>query len=207
MKIFQESAAQKEKFRQAANKLLNHGFILKKKESTKNDYIVIIQNKDFFVEYFELLGYQLNINQEQGVIGLVNIFGTGRLALGKYESILLLIFRLLYIERRKEIGTSMEDVVVLMEQVHDKYNLLKVKAKPTLDKKMVRDGVSLLKKYNIVLNLDSDVTFSEARICIYPSVLMAMTTENINDLYDAIQNKLKLYAGGETLDGNDEETD
>ncbi len=205
MEIFNESVSQKEKFRIAANKLLNQCFVLKKKDSTKNDYMFILQNKEYFQEYFDLLGYQIDINQEQGVIGITNVFGIGRLQLSKYESILLLIFRLLYIEKRKEIGSMNQEVVVLMEEVHDKYNMLKIKTKPIMDKGMVKDGVGLLKRYNIIMNLDSDVTLQESRIIVYPSVIMAMTSENINDLYDNINSKLINYAGGETIDDDAEE--
>ena len=95
--ILNETAAQKEKFRVAANKLLNHCFLLRKREDTKKEYMFVKQNVEMFVEYFDLLGYDLNINENQGVIGLINRFGTGRVELGKYESILLLILRLLYI--------------------------------------------------------------------------------------------------------------
>ena len=56
MDILKESSVQKDKFRIAANKLLNNCFILKKKDDTRNDYIFIVQNKDLFKEYFELLG-------------------------------------------------------------------------------------------------------------------------------------------------------
>jgi hypothetical protein len=205
VEVFKESASQKEKFRIAANKLLNQCFILKKKDSTKNDYMFVVQNKEYFQEYFDLLGYQVKINQDQGVIGITNVFGIGRLQLSKYESILLLIFRLLYIEKRKEIGSMNQEVVVLMEEIHDKYNMLKLKTKPIMDKGMVKHGIGLLKRYNIIMNLDSDVTLQEARIIIYPSVIMAMSIENINILYDDINSKLSNYAGGETVDDDDEE--
>ena len=208
MEIFKESVAQKEKFRIASNKLLNNCFLLKKKDNTKDEYVFVLQNRELFTQYFELLGYKLIINQEQGVTGLVNEFGTGRLSLSKYESILLLICRLLYIEKRKEIGTSSDDVVVLMDEIHEKYNMLKIKAKPIMDKKMVREGISLLRRYNIVQNLDSDVTDYECRILIYSSVNMAITADNINELYKNIEDKLKQYAGGEAVDGyTDKQTD
>lgn len=203
MDIFRESVSQKEKFRIASNKLLNNCFLLKKKNNTKDDYVFVVQNRELFLQYFELLGYKLIINQEQGVIGLVNEFGTGRLSLSKYESILLLICRLLYIEKRKEIGVSSDDVVVLMDEIHDKYNMLKIKAKPIMDKKMIRDGISLFRRYNLMQNLDGDVTDYDCRILIYPSINMAITPDNINELHKNIESKLTQYAGGEL----DEDTD
>lgn len=69
MDIFKESVIQKDKFRNAANKLLNHCFIVKRKEDLRSDYIFIIQNKEYFEEYFDLLGYELKINENTEVIG------------------------------------------------------------------------------------------------------------------------------------------
>ncbi len=204
--ILNESAAQKEKFRIAANKLLNHCFLLKKREDTKKDYMFVKQNLEMFVTYFELLGYDLKINEDQGVIGLVNQFGTGRVELSKYESILLLILRLLYIEKRKELATYSEEVTVLMEEIREKYAMLKIKAKPNLDKGMERNLVKVFRRYNIIQNLDSDVNQADARIIIYPSVIMAVTVENVNDYYEMTERKLSDYATSkDNLAENEEE--
>lgn len=204
MEILKESLIQKEKFKTAANKLLNNCFIIKKKEDTRNDYIFIIQNKDLFNEYFDLLGYRLEINDMQGVVALTSQQGTGRIRLKKIESILLLILRLLYIEKRKELSLN-EEVVVLTDEIHQKYNMLKLEAKANLDKTTLRDTVRLFRRYNIVSNIDSDVTLSDARIRIYPSVLFAVPNDNLSSLYEAINEKLNKYMkGGEQSD--DEET-
>ncbi|NTW71344.1 MAG: DUF4194 domain-containing protein [Eubacteriaceae bacterium] len=205
MDVFKESQVQKEKFRLAANKLLNSCFVIKKKEDTRNDYIFILQNKELFVEYFEMLGYKIEINENQGVATLININGTGRLRLKKIESILLLILRLLYIEKRMELSLT-EDVVVLADEIFQKYGMLKIEAKANLDKTTIRDVIRLFKRYNIVSNIDRDVTLSDARIKIFPSILFAVPNESLNSIYDAVNAKLNQYAfGGESKD--DEETD
>lgn len=192
--ILNESVAQKEKFRTAANKLLNQCYLLKKKEDTKKSYMFVKQNFEMFQTYFDLLGYDVTVNEDQGVIGLVNQFGTGRLELTKYESILLLILRLLYIEKRKELATFSEEVTVIMEEIREKYAMLKIKAKPNLDKGMERNFVRLFRKYNLIQNLDTDVNQADARIIIYPSIIMAVTVENVNDYYEMTEQKLRDYA-------------
>ena len=202
--ILEESVAQKEKFRVAANKLLNQCFLLKKREDTRKEYIFVRQNRELFVPYFDLLGYDLKINEDQGVIGIVNQFGTGRLSLGKYESIFLLILRLLYIEKRKELATFSEEVTVLMEEVREKYAMLKVKTRPMLDKGSERSMVSLFRRYNLIQNLDSDVNQPDARLVIYPSIIMAVPVENINEYFEMTERKLNEYAGGKE-DGKSEE--
>lgn len=203
MDVFTESQVQKEKFRAAANKLLNSCFIIKKKEDTRNDYIFILQNKELFIEYFDLLGYKIDINENQGVVALTNINGTGRLRLKKIESIILLILRLLYLEKRKELSLT-DDVVILTDELHQKYNMLKIEAKANLDKTSLRETIRLFKRYNIVKVIDRDVTLSDARIKIYPSVLFAIPNDNLNSIYDAINVKLNQYAmGGESNDDED----
>ena len=189
-----ESVSEREKFRIAANKLLNQCFLLKKKEDTRKDYIFVRENKELFSQYFDLLGYKGRINEDQGVIALAGDYETGRLQLTKLESIELLILRLLYIEKRKEISSSYEDVVVLMEEIREKYSLLKIKSKPVMDKGMEKRMIALFRKYNIIKNLDSDVNQADARIVIYPSVLMAVTVEDINELYELTDKKIKEYA-------------
>lgn len=205
--ILNESVAQKERFRVAANKLLNQCFLLRKKEDTKKEYVFIRQNKEMFATYFELLGYELKINEDQGVIALVNRFETGRLALTKYESVLLLILRLLYVEKRKELTTFTEEVTVLMEEIREKYALLKLKSKPMLDKAMERHMVSLFRKYNLIQNLDSDVNQADARIVIYPSIIMAVEVENVQEYYDMTEHKLAEYAGGKDNGESEEDID
>ncbi len=194
-KVFEESVAQKEKFRVAANKLLNQCFLLKKKEDTRKEYVFVRQNKEMFIPYFDLLGYDLKINEEQGVIGLVSQFGTGRLSLGKY------------VEKRKELATFSEEVTVLMEEIREKYAMLKIKAKPLLDKGTERHMISLFRKYNLLRNLDSDVTQTDARIVIYPSIIMAVPVEDVNAYFTMTEQKLKEYAGGRGNGEPEEDTD
>lgn len=203
MEIWEESLVQKDKFRSAANKLLNHCFIIKRREDMRNDYVFVVQNKRLFDEYFDLLGYELRVNESSGVIGLLSLTGTGRLRLKKIESVLLLILRLLYIEKKKEIGLS-DDVVIMAEEIHDKYGMLKIQSKPAIDKTTLRDVIRLFKRFNLADTIDSDVTRPEARIVVYPSVLFAIPSDNINELYDIVNEKLIGYTGGNEADDEED---
>ena len=205
--ILNESVAQKEKFRVAANKLLNQCFLLRKKEDTKKEYLFVRQNRELFIPYFDLLGYDIRINEDQGVIALVSQTGTGRMALTKYESILLLILRILYMDKRKELATFSEEVTVLMEEIRERYAMLKIRTKPTLDKQMEKRMVSLFRKYNLIYNLDTDVNQADTRIIIYPSIIMAVPVEEVNAYYEMTANKLEEYAKGVKDGESEEDTD
>lgn len=201
--IMMESVATKEKFRAAANKLLNQCFLLKKKEDTKKDYVFVRENIELFREYFDLLGYEIRINEDQEVIGLYNTFGTGKLSLTKNQSVLLLIIRLLYLEKKREISGSYDEVVVLMEEIRERFEMLSLKSQQHMSKQLQREMVSLFRKYNIIQNLDTDITRDDARILVYPSVLLAVSADDIDRYYEESEAKLREYAG--TFDDQEEE--
>lgn len=58
----------------------------------------------------------------------------------------------------------------------------------------------MLKRFNIVTNLDSDLTMEDTRIIIHPTILMAIRVDDIREIY----NKLKNYKKG---DENSEEAE
>ena len=194
----------KDKFRATANKLLNECFILKKNKYTISDYNFILNYRDYFISLFDVLGYELVIQEDQGVIGINNTAGTGRIHLKKIESMLLLILRLLYIEERKKISQT-GDVVIIVDQVYDKYNMLKMQNK--LDKTTLRNSMGLFRRYHLIQNLDADMSNPDTRVIIYPSILLAVANSSLDDMYQAAKDKLDKYGrGGEDrADSSDDE--
>ena len=199
----------KDKFKSAANKLLGECFLLKKHKDTASDYNYILNNKDAFIEYFDILGYELIIDEQNGVIGLNNPLGTGRIHLKKIESILLLILRLLYIEKRKQLS-QIDDVIIIADEIYDNYSMLKMNAK--LDKTAMRNTLGMFQRYHLIGKLDADMSNPDTRILIYPSILFAVTVSSLDDLYQSAKDKLDKYSiGGDSFGTNDsadnEETD
>ncbi len=206
MQILGESREQQERFRIIANKLLNNCFILKKKDETRNDYMFIQQNQSMFDEYFLPIGYKIDLNTNFGVVALINTSGHGRMRLKKSESIILLLLRLLYIEKSKELRLT-DDVVIAAEEIHDKYGMLKLRTKPMLDKTTLRDCTNLFKRYNLIATLDRDVTVPSARIIIYPTILFAIPGDNLTGLYDSISEKLTKYVNGGEVNEPDQDNE
>ena len=194
----------KDKFKATANKLLNECFIIKKNKDTVSEYNFILNYRDYFVSLFDVLGYELVIQEDQGVIGINNSAGTGRIHLKKIESMLLLILRLLYIEERKKVSQT-GDVIVIVDQVYDKYNMLKMQNK--LDKTTLRNSMGLFRRYHLLQNLDSDMSNPDTRVIIYPSILLAVANTSLDDLYQSAKDKLDKYGrGGEDrADSSDDE--
>lgn len=197
LEIIGNSNSQKEKFSKAANNLLNHCFILKKKEDTRQDYIYIKDNKEQFVLVFDLLGYDLRIDEDMGLISISNRNGTGRLQFTKFESIMFLIIKLLYLEKRNDLSTNGDNVIVTIQDIRDKYNVLKIKNKQKLDKNSEKQIIALFKRYNLIRNLTSDISQGETRIEIYPSIMIAIPNEGITYFYESVKERLAGYEQGE----------
>lgn len=192
----------KEKFRQTMNRLLNECFILKKNSTTASDYRFIVANQSLFEGVLDLLGYELIVREDQGVITIYNPAGTGRIRFSRLESILLLILRLLYIEKMREVSQAQE-AIVLLEEILEKYGMLKL---GRLRKDLLLNALRGFKRLNLIANLDRmDTGDPGIRIQIYPSILFAVTSASLEEAYQLAQEKLAQYAGGEeSIDADDE---
>ena len=100
-----EGMLQKEKdnFSRVCNRLLGTCFLCKGNQNTKADYYFVLKYRKEFKEYLGVLGYRLEINEEYGVIQLTSPRGYNRMNLKLYDSIVLLILRILYDEKKREL--------------------------------------------------------------------------------------------------------
>lgn len=201
MELF-EGLLQKDKdeFRRVCNKLMSICFICKQNEDTKSDYYFILRHKAVFLRYLDVLGYTLEINEEYGVIQLVNRENYNHVHLKLYDSIILLILRILYDEKKREL--SLTDVVINVGDIQEKYLSLKIREKQ-IDKTTMGNALRTFRRYNLVALLDKDLTKEEARIVIYDTVLMAIRVEDIKRVSDLIA----LYRkGGAESESSEEST-
>ena len=195
----------KDRFRSTINKLLNECFVLKGVSDTAGDYRFITANSETFETVLDLLGYDLVIRDDLGVITVNNPSGSGRVRFSKLESILALILRLLYIEKMKELSQS-KDVVVLLEEIYEKYDMLKL---GKLGKLQMLNSLRSFKRVNLVQNLDRlDTGNMDIRIQIYPSIMLAITASSLDEAYKIAQEKLNEFSkGGEDDDDAAERAD
>ena len=190
----------KDEFRRVCNKLMSICFICKQNEDTKGDYYFILRQKAVFQRYLDVLGYTLEINEEYGVIQLVNRENYNHVHLKMYDSIILLILRILYDEKKREL--SLSDVVINIGDIQEKYLSLKIREKQ-IDKTTMCNALRLFRRYNLVALLDKDLTQEDSRIVIFDSILMAVRVEDIKRVNDLIA----LYRkGGNTAGENTEES-
>lgn len=173
----------KDEFKRVANRLVGLCFIIKNNERTKSDYYYILRNRAKFEEYFDVIGCALEINEEYGVVQLVNRENFNHVHLRLNDSIILLILRILYDEKKREL--SLGDVVVNIGDIQEKYLSLKIREKQ-IDKTTMNNALRTLKHYNLIELLDKNLSEEDARILIYDSILMAVRVDDIRKLSEMI---------------------
>ena len=188
-----EGMLQKDKaeFTRICNRLLSNCFLCKRNETNKADYYFVIKYREKFSEYLSLMGYRLEINEGYGVIQLTNPLNYNRYNLKLFESVILLILRILYDEKRRELSVS-DEVIVNVGDIHDKFLSLKIRDK-MIDKTTLRNAISTFRRFQLIETLDRDLTSEDSRILIFDSILMAVRVEDIKQAYE----KLEIYRKGE----------
>ena len=180
-----------------ANYLLNNCFLMGNVDTTREKYYYVINHEESFRQIFLPIGYTLVIHRNLRVVQLINNHGTGRVVLKKYESIILLIFRLLYVEKRESLSTSEDRVFVTVEEIKNEYETLSLPRK--FDKVFLEESVRNIKKYNLIQVVDRLLEM-DAKIQIYPSVMLAMPDTNISKAYEETAKLLAQYKNSEEGD-------
>ena len=183
----------RDEFRRVCNRLLSTCFLCRNNPSTRDAYYFVLRYRDTFSDYLSVPGFRLEINEEYGVVQLTNPENYNRLNLKLYESVILLILRILYDEKKRELSVSNE-VIVNLGDIQDRYISLKIRDK-MIDKTTMRNCIRLFTRYSLIQPLDRNLTDEESRILIYDSILMAVRVEDIRQAYE----KLEIYRKGRRL--------
>ncbi|MBO5712474.1 MAG: DUF4194 domain-containing protein [Acholeplasmatales bacterium] len=176
------TVGQQNQFRDIANKLLANTFLSRDKRDNKESYYFLMSYKEIFDEFFKILGYEIKLDMPTGSVMLEGSQPSNTLKLRRDESIILLILRVFYHEKMRE-TTLNENVVCSVSDIHEKYDYLEIKRK--LNKTDLVAAIRLFRRYNLI-EVTGDITTSTCRIVILPTILMAIRTEDVNEVYQTI---------------------
>ena len=173
---------QKATFKDIANKLLASTFLARDKKDNKDNYYFVVSYKEVFDEFFAILGYEVKLDQGVGSIMLKSDQNTGFLKLRRDETIILLILRILYHERLKETSLN-ENVVITVLDIHEKYNFLEIKKR--INKTDLVSALRLFRRFNLIETI-GDITMSNTKVVLMPTILYAINTEEITEVYNTV---------------------
>ena len=173
---------QQDQFKDTANKLLSNTYLSRDKRDNKESYYFLMSYKDLFDEFFKILGYEIEFDTASGSVMLSGATAANTLKLKRDETIVLLILRLLYHEKMK--NTSLNDNIVCeINDIHEKYDYLEIKKK--LNKTDLLSSLRTFRRYNLI-EITGDITTSYCKVVILPTILMAIKSEDITEVYNTI---------------------
>lgn len=179
----------KEQFTRLINLLLDKTFLLRERVDPREKTLIIDRDYRFlerffsvFQGYLALAGWELNMDGQLGVAALSNRYGTNRYRLNKFETYFLLVLRLIYLEESEKM-TLRRDVVSTVRDLLEKMSLLNLLEKKLADKNLA-EGLSTLREFNLLDRVGGEWTDLETKLVIYPSVLLAVSDAQIQQLYD-----------------------
>ncbi len=181
--------------KEVANYLLNHCYIIGTFEAHRDKYYYAINHMEELRKIFLPLGYTPVLYPSPlKVVALINEMEGTQARLNKYESILLLICRLLYIQKRESLSTDGDQVLVTVEDIQQEYQKMNLPQK--LDARKLEAVFSVLRAYNLASPLDKLNDLS-AKIEIFPSVILAMPDNILKASAEETRKLLVQYQRGE----------
>lgn len=170
-------------FQKVANQLLTANYLAKDKKDNTKSYYFVVNYKQYFDEFFSLLGDELIINNELSCVQLKNNYSQGNLRLKKEETFIILILRILYQE--KLINTTMNNnVSITIDEIHNKYQSFGFKRK--IFKTELVAALRTFKKYNIIDNLGGDLQMSSTKLMIFPTIALLIPVTNVDECFSYI---------------------
>lgn len=190
---------EKDKFSRICSKLLDKTFILKQKDTDKEDFFFVVGHLSLFHSYFQLINYSVTYHEADQLIMFSTDLDRNRVRLKKIDTIMLLILRQLYYEKSKEV-TQLNQIIVTIGEIHESIERTNI-FNSRISKTELASTFRMLKSFSIINYLSNNLIFDdETRIEIYPSILRIVNVNDINKL----DKQLSAYTDG---GDEDEEVD
>ena len=141
---------------ETANYLLNHCFVLGGVEDQRAKYLYVQDHLDEVRAVFAPLGYSVLL----------------------YPAPLLLVLRLLYLQKRESLAANADEVLVTVEEVQTE--LQKMNLPRRLDQKTLENLMRTLRRYNLARPVGR-LSGLDSRIEVFPTVLLALPDADLAD--------------------------
>lgn len=178
---------EKENFSRVVNQLLSHTFLMvdqydpeEEISRVNKDYLFIDRNFTLFREYLELAGFQLERDNQYGVIYLTSRYEGNRKRFNKLTTGMIYALRLIYEEEREKLHLSGEVIIRVGELIQKMVTLGFLPKKPANAE--LHKSLRSLAGFHLIYKLDGSWEEAETRILILPSILFIVSNEQISSI-------------------------
>lgn len=172
---------EKEKFQRCATILLTESFLIRSLEQHAKPYRYGIQNFNHLEEYFAMAGWKLKKDEILGIIALEGP-PAARVSLNLEETLSLLIIRLFYEEKAREV-TLHDERTILQQDFVERYRAM---TERPLHKTSLTFILRKLQSMRLIRVL-GDESDPETTIVLYPSIPFALEAISIDEVHQRIE--------------------
>lgn len=180
---------EKGEFRRIGNYLLSHTYMVRYEYQPSaqmtlpnSDYQMTSRFFSLLQEYFSVTGWQLEKDDNYGIMFLFNLYDHNRLRIDRFTTLFLYTCRLVYEEEREQ-ANSFHTVRTDTQTIVEKMRMLGLLEKGKTTQKERIDAQRTLAHYNIIQKMESSAWNSEGnQILILPSILSIVSNRGINDM-------------------------
>ncbi len=172
---------EKDLFQRALQTLVTSTFIIKQLDKDREIYRFVLSNYGLCESYLACIGWNLRKDEHLGIIACEGS-PSRAVSLNLEETLSLLVFRLLYENKRLEVSLAQEHAVHQYE-FHEKYTIL---TKRVLNKTRMREILHRFKMLKLIQVIGDEVD-PDTLILLYPSIAFIVDSETINDVHARIE--------------------
>ncbi len=177
---------EKDNFSRVITRLLDECFLLRDLNEDSEDYYFIMQAniKELIDIYLSFINKKLMIKND-GIIAINNDDEIASLKFNKRESVIILILKLLYLEKiRSEISLDSSFITISLSEINKLIDEFGIYRYP-LTKSQIEDSLKVLKDYKILNYLKEE---NETKVEIYNTINYLVSSKDIDSLIERIKN-------------------
>ncbi|EHL05497.1 hypothetical protein HMPREF0322_03847 [Desulfitobacterium hafniense DP7] len=183
------SSYERGEFRRLANYLLSHTYMVRYQYQPSQqmtlpnaDYQMATRLFPVLRDYFTVTGWQLEKDDNYGIMSLINIYDHNRLRIDRFTTLFLYTCRLIYEEQREQ-ASSFHMVKTDTQTVVEKMRMLGLLDKGKTTQKERIEAQRTLGHYNIIQKMESVAWSNDGNeLLILPSILSIISNQGINDM-------------------------
>lgn len=199
------TSSERELFQKSCRKLLKQTFIVRDKdEENKKLYFFTSKQQEVFTKYLSLIGFDIIVDRDSGVVMLRNCAGTGatgglqvnHVSLKKAESVVLCCLWTLYADRLRS-GSLEKNIMVSVTDL--RFALEKYGLRDAIDKTMMNNILNLFSKYNL-LDVCGKIGDPDCMIKLYASMQFALDGNEFEQFATDMEKRMTAKEGEEEDD-------
>jgi len=171
---------EKQMFSETVNLLLGKTYLVYEREEDRRYYRFVEKHFDMFVRYLEMARWSLTIQKADAVIQVYNMDERNRRNFSLQETIFLVILRLLYDEKRRDLRLT-QQVLVTGQEIQEKYMALQIRKRLPSREDMQRI-LKLFSSFSLLDLKQGHWKDPEAVFQLYPSLLLILNKADLETL-------------------------